>query len=50
MFEALDALVPVVQFGVVAGVFAAVLFGAIKLGWKFAPWIAGAAFLIYLFG
>ena len=32
MFEALEALVPVVQFGVVAGVFAAVLFGSIKLG------------------
>ena len=42
MFEALEALVPVVQFGVVAGVFAAVLFGSqSNWGGSFAPWIAG---------
>jgi hypothetical protein len=30
--------------GLIIGVFGAVVFGAIKLGWKYAPWIVGIAF------
>lgn len=35
-------------WGLIIGVFGAVVFGAIKLGWKYAPWIVGVAFFLYL--
>lgn len=36
--------------GFVIGVFLAVLFGAIRVGWQFAPWIIIGAGLLWLFG
>jgi hypothetical protein len=45
-----EALIPFIQFGFIAGVVLAVVIGAARLGFKFAPWIAGAALLIYLLG
>ena len=48
--ESLETLIPIVKFGVYAGVFGAVLFGAVRIGWKYAPWIILLAFLIFLLG
>lgn len=47
---ALEALIPFIQFGFIAGVVIAVIIGAGKIGFKLAPWIVGIALLIYLFG
>jgi hypothetical protein len=46
----LQALIPFVQFAFVAAVVVFVLVAAVRIGWALAPWILGAAFLIYLFG
>lgn len=40
-------LIDMAVWGLIVGAFAAVLFGAIRLGWKFAPWIVGVAILLY---
>ena len=47
---ALEALIPFVQFGLIAGVVIAVVLAAGRIGFKLAPWILGIAFLVYLFG
>jgi hypothetical protein len=44
----IQLLVDMAIGGLVVGVFAAVVFGAVRLGWKFAPWIVGVALLLYL--
>ena len=44
-----DVLQPLIYWGVTAGVVLAIIFGAIKIGWKFAPWIVGLAFLVWFF-
>lgn len=44
----MELLMDMAVWGLIIGVFAAVVFGAIKLGWKFAPWIVGVAFFLYL--
>jgi hypothetical protein len=36
--------------GVTIGLVCAVVFGFIKLGFQYAPWIVGAAMLVWLFG
>jgi hypothetical protein len=36
-------------FGFITGVFLAVVFGAIRLGWQLAPWIVGIGAIVYLF-
>jgi hypothetical protein len=48
MIDQIQTLVPVIKFAIYTGVFAAVLFGGVKLGWKYAPWIIGIGFLIFL--
>ena len=45
-----EVLKPLIIGGVSAGVFLAVVFGAIKIGWKYAPWIVVGALLIWFFG
>ena len=45
-----DVLQPLIYAGVTIGVVAAIIFGAIKIGWQFAPWIVGLAFLVWFFG
>ena len=47
---ACEVLKPLIIGGVSAGVFLAVVFGAIKIGWKYAPWIVVGALLIWFFG
>ena len=46
----LRALIPLIQFAFAGAVVVFVIVGAARIGWKFAPWIVGLAFLIYLFG
>jgi hypothetical protein len=46
----LDALYPLIVAGITIGVVAAVIFGAIKVGWQFAPWIVGLALLVWFLG
>ena len=45
-----EALVPLIAVGFTIGVVLAVIFGAIKIGWNFAPYIFGWAgqFLVLL--
>lgn len=50
MIDQIQSLLPVIQVGIYTGVFLAVLFGSIHLGWKYAPWIIGIGFLIFLLG
>ena len=45
-----DALQPLLITGFTIGVVLAVLFGAIKLGSQFAPWIIAFAALVWFFG
>lgn len=33
--------------GITIGIVFAVVFGSIKLGWKFAPWIVGVSMLVW---
>lgn len=33
--------------GIIIGIVFAIVFGSIKLGWKFAPWIVGASMLVW---
>ena len=42
-----DGLVPLIMLGVTIGVTISVVFGFVRLGWKFAPYIVGAAFLVW---
>ena len=44
-----DILLPLIMFGVTVGVTFAVVFGFIKVGWKFAPYIVIASFLVWFF-
>jgi hypothetical protein len=44
------ALQPLLVAGFTIGVVLAVVFGAIRLGWKFAPYIVLFAFLVWIFG
>jgi hypothetical protein len=44
-----DVLLPLIMFGVTLGVTFAVIFGFIKIGWKFAPYIVIASFLVWFF-
>jgi len=45
-----DAIQGLVIFGVTVGIVIAVLSGAFKIGWKYAPWICAAGLLIWFFG
>lgn len=42
-----DVLVPLIMFGFTIGVVLAVIFGAIKIGWQFAPYIFAFALLVW---
>jgi len=44
-----DYLLPLIMFGVTVGVTFAVIFGFIKVGFKFAPYIVIAALLVWFF-
>lgn len=44
-----DVLNPLIILGFTIGVVLAVVFGAIKIGWQFAPWIFIGAMLIWFF-
>mgnify|MGYP000025660737 CR=1 FL=1 len=46
----LQALIPLVQFGFMAGVVIAVVVASAKIGFKIAPWILIGAALIYFLG
>lgn len=39
-------LEPLILIGITAGVVLAVIFGSIKIGWKFAPWIVALGLII----
>jgi hypothetical protein len=45
-----EALQPLIVAGFTIGVVLAVVVGAIRVGWKLAPWILLAAFLVWFFG
>jgi hypothetical protein len=47
--QLLEQLIPFIQFGFVAGLVIAVVVGAGRLGFRFAPYIIAAALIIYLF-
>ena len=42
-----DVLQPLIILGFTIGVVLAVVFGAIKIGWQFAPWIFIGALLVW---
>ena len=44
-----DVLVPLIMLGFTIGIVLAVVFGAIKIGWQFAPWIFLGALLVWFF-
>jgi prepilin signal peptidase PulO-like enzyme (type II secretory pathway) len=44
-----DYLLPLIMLGVTVGVTFAVIFGFIKVGFKFAPYIVIAALLVWFF-
>lgn len=41
-----SVLQPLIIMGITAGVVLAVIFGSIRIGWKFAPWIVVLGLLI----
>jgi|TARA_R100000030_G_scaffold83380_2_gene66305 hypothetical protein len=41
-----SVLQPLIILGITAGVVLAVIFGSIRIGWKFAPWIVVLGLLI----
>ena len=41
-----SVLEPLIIMGITAGVVLAVIFGSIRIGWKFAPWIVVLGLLI----
>lgn len=45
-----SALEWLIYLGVTIGVVIGIVFGFIKLGFQYAPWIVGAAILVWLFG
>jgi hypothetical protein len=45
-----DVLLPLIMTGVTVGVVFAVVFGFVRIGWQYAPWICVAAFLIWFLG
>ena len=47
--EQLEQLIPFIQFGFIAGLVIAVMVGAGRLGFRYAPYIIAAALIIYLF-
>tara|TARA_E500000178_G_scaffold331510_1_gene364470 strand:- start:1185 stop:1349 length:165 start_codon:yes stop_codon:yes gene_type:complete len=47
--DLLQALIPFIKAGLIAGVVVAVLVGAAKLGYRFAPYIVIFALIMYLF-
>lgn len=42
-----EMLQGLMTLGIIIGIVFAVIFGSIKLGWKFAPWIVGASMLVW---
>lgn len=44
-----DWLVPLITVGFTVGVVLAVIFGAIRIGWKLAPWIVIGAAAVWFF-
>lgn len=42
-------LEPLIILGITVGVVLAVMFGAVRIGWKFAPWIVLGAMLVWFF-
>lgn len=49
LYYAWDILTPLIMLGVTIGVTISVIFGFIRLGWKFAPYIVIAALLVWFF-
>jgi len=50
-FQALlEALIPFVQYGFIAGVTIAVIVAAAKIGFKIAPYVLLFAAIVYFFG
>ena len=44
-----EALLPLIMAGFTVGVVLAIIVGAIRVGWKLAPWIIVAAGLVWFF-
>jgi len=44
-----DIISVLVVAGLLIGIVAAVTIGAIRIGWTLAPWLVGAAFIIWFF-
>lgn len=47
---AMVAFESLIMIGVTIGIVLAVIFGAIRIGWQFAPWIFVGALLVWFFG
>jgi len=45
-----NAMHPLIVTGITVGVVAAVIIGAIRIGWQFAPWIVVLSLLVWLLG
>ena len=50
LMMAWDALSVLIVTGFMIGIVIAVVVGAVRIGWALAPWIFGAAALLWLFG
>jgi len=48
-YTAWDVLQPLIMIGVTLGVSLAVIFGFIRIGFKWAPWIVAAAMMVWFF-
>ena len=42
-----DVISVLVVFGLMIGISAAVIIGAVRIGWQLAPWIVVGAFLVW---
>ena len=45
-----DVISVLLVTGLLIGIVAAVIVGAIRIGWQLAPWLVGIAFLVWMFG
>ena len=45
-----DIISVLVVSGLMIGIIAAVVIGAVRIGWQLAPWIVFFAFLVWMFG
>ena len=44
-----DVISVLVVLGLLIGIVGAVFVGALRIGWQLAPWLVGAAFIVWFF-